>query len=99
MIDIKTFRLDGIPSSCYYIPNFVTLEEEQALLQNVNKAPKTKWVQLSNRRLQNWGGVPLNKVSITFSHINWLFRRIILLQLRPLFSKAPLSIFNLGNDS
>ena len=62
MTNLKDFRVDGIPNTCYYIPNFVTLEEEQSILQNVNKAPKSKWVKLSNRRLQNWGGIPSNGV-------------------------------------
>ncbi len=46
------------PDSSYYIPNFLNVEEEQLLLKNVYNVPKTKWTQLSRRRLQNWGGVP-----------------------------------------
>lgn len=49
-----------IDSICYY-PNFITLEEEKEILGQVYAAPKPKWTHLSNRRLQNWGGVPHSK--------------------------------------
>ena len=62
MTNLQDFLVNGIPNTCYYIPNFVTPEEEQSILQNVNKAAKSKWVKLSNRRLQNWGGIPSNGV-------------------------------------
>lgn len=42
----------------YYIPNCITEEEECKLIQNIYSAPKPKWTCLSNRKLQNWGGVP-----------------------------------------
>lgn len=50
-------RVLKCPSSVYYIPNFINQDEEDYLLQKVNDAPKPKWVQLKNRRLQNWGGI------------------------------------------
>ncbi|XP_046388662.1 alpha-ketoglutarate-dependent dioxygenase alkB homolog 6 [Ischnura elegans] len=55
---INKFRIDGAPSTVYYIPNFVSKLEEATLLEKVYKVPKPKWTQLSNRRLQNWGGIP-----------------------------------------
>ncbi|XP_015791974.1 alpha-ketoglutarate-dependent dioxygenase alkB homolog 6 [Tetranychus urticae] len=46
-----------IPDSIYYIPNFITEDEEEILTNKINDSSKIKWVGLSNRRLQNWGGV------------------------------------------
>ena len=63
MVILKDHKLLGVPDSAYYIPNFVSEQEEQIILNQVTKAPKCKWVQLSNRRLQNWGGIPLASVS------------------------------------
>ncbi|KAI0292982.1 hypothetical protein B0F90DRAFT_1644327 [Multifurca ochricompacta] len=40
----------------YYIPNFVTADEESYLLRKIQETPQPKWKQLSNRRLQTWGG-------------------------------------------
>jgi len=40
----------------YYIPNFVTEDEEVFLLRKIQETPQLKWKQLSNRRLQTWGG-------------------------------------------
>lgn len=40
----------------YYIPNFVTEDEEIFLLRKIQETPQLKWKQLSNRRLQTWGG-------------------------------------------
>ena len=40
------------------MPEFVTQQEEQALLAAVNSAPAKRWVQASGRSMQNWGGRP-----------------------------------------
>ena len=47
MIDISEFRLTNVPSTAYYIPNFIDEHEEQAIIKEVNRAPKSKWVKLS----------------------------------------------------
>lgn len=40
------------------MPNFISETEEKFIIEKVKTAPKPKWTQLSNRRLQNWGGIP-----------------------------------------
>ena len=70
---METYKLTNIPDSLYYIPNFITVEEEEHLLFCVNNVPRTRWVQLRNRRLQNWGGQPHAKGMIqTESLPKWL---------------------------
>lgn len=54
-----------MPPKAYYIPNFITEEEEKNIISNVYAAPKPKWTCLSNRKLQNWGGIPHPKGMIT----------------------------------
>ena len=51
-------NLFKVPPLINYIPNFITKEEEKEILQKIYSAPSPKWTQLSNRRLQNWGGIP-----------------------------------------
>ncbi|KAF2794188.1 alkB, alkylation repair protein 6 [Melanomma pulvis-pyrius CBS 109.77] len=46
---LQQFRIPHLPSNFYYIPNFVTAEEEASILQ---KIPSRRWVTLSHRRLQ-----------------------------------------------
>ncbi|XP_029781852.1 alpha-ketoglutarate-dependent dioxygenase alkB homolog 6 isoform X5 [Suricata suricatta] len=43
------------PPVIYYVPDFISKEEEEYLLRQVFNAPKPKWTQLSGRKLQNWG--------------------------------------------
>lgn len=51
---------------------FITENEEKSILSSIYAAPKPKWTQLSNRRLQNWGGIPHNKGMIAESIPIWL---------------------------
>ncbi|CAC5378474.1 ALKBH6 [Mytilus coruscus] len=60
------------PPTIYYIPEFITPEEEQRLMNSVYAAPKPKWTQLSNRRLQNWGGLPHPKGMVAEDIPQWL---------------------------
>ena len=61
---IEDFRVKGVPGKAFYVPNFISESDEHYLLSQINKTSKIKWTQLSNRRLQNWGGVPHPKVRI-----------------------------------
>ncbi|KAF1780755.1 Alpha-ketoglutarate-dependent dioxygenase alkB-like protein [Phytophthora cactorum] len=56
-IDIEEFRRGPIPG-VYYIPNWVTQDEEAAILERVYAVPGDNdlWVKLKHRRLQMWGG-------------------------------------------
>ncbi|XP_055732442.1 alpha-ketoglutarate-dependent dioxygenase alkB homolog 6 isoform X2 [Salvelinus fontinalis] len=65
---------DQAPPTVYYIPDFITEDEESQLSQQVYKAPKTKWTQLSNRRLQNWGGLPRPKGMLGEKLPDWLLK-------------------------
>lgn len=40
----------------FYIPNFISEQEEEYLLDKIQTSPRPKWKQLANRRLQYWGG-------------------------------------------
>lgn len=47
------------PPTIFYIPDFINEPEESWILDKVYTAPIPKWTQLLNRRLQNWGGLPI----------------------------------------
>lgn len=52
----ESSRGSDLASGFYYIPNFVTLDEEAYLIQHILHAPQPKWKVLQARRLQYWGG-------------------------------------------
>ncbi|KAI7200848.1 hypothetical protein KC365_g18850, partial [Hortaea werneckii] len=47
--ELEQYRIPDAPPSLYYIPNFITPEEEQQILESI---PPNKWISLSHRRLQ-----------------------------------------------
>ncbi|KAL2014668.1 hypothetical protein VTN00DRAFT_2193 [Thermoascus crustaceus] len=51
---LEAARIKSLPDDAYYIPNFVTEDEEERLLQKINNVPLPRWTQLSHRRLQSW---------------------------------------------
>ncbi|KAJ7457043.1 hypothetical protein FB451DRAFT_1047520 [Mycena latifolia] len=54
-IDLSIYRIPG-PDACYYIPDFLTEDEEEYLIRKIKEYPQQRWKQLANRRLQLWGG-------------------------------------------
>ncbi|XP_050297039.1 alpha-ketoglutarate-dependent dioxygenase alkB homolog 6 [Anthonomus grandis grandis] len=71
-MDVSNFRVPNIPPTIYYIPNFITQEEEEYIIKNVYSVPKPKWTCLTNRRLQDYGGVPHEKGMIPEKIPSWL---------------------------
>ncbi|KAI1113220.1 hypothetical protein F5Y14DRAFT_228063 [Nemania sp. NC0429] len=47
-------RVPQLPSAAFYIPDFITEDEERSILDKIASAPKPRWKQLSRRRLQTW---------------------------------------------
>ncbi|KAF8192823.1 hypothetical protein K438DRAFT_1829726 [Mycena galopus ATCC 62051] len=54
-VDLSSYRIPG-HDACYYLPNFLTEEEEEYLIRKIKEYPQQRWKQLANRRLQLWGG-------------------------------------------
>ncbi|XP_078473021.1 putative RNA/DNA demethylase ALKBH6 isoform X1 [Lampetra fluviatilis] len=71
---LEPHRLLNVPPTIYYVPDFLSHGEEEMLLREVYKAPKTKWTQLSGRRLQNWGGLPDPRGMLASPLPPWLAR-------------------------
>lgn len=71
-MNVESHLVSKAPPTVYYIPDFITLEEEESVIAHVNSAPKPKWTQLSHRRLQNWGGIPHPKGMIAEKLPEWL---------------------------
>jgi len=53
---VKLEKFSVLPD-LFYIPDYLTLKEQKTLVSSIQKS-SSAWVQLSKRRLQNWGGVP-----------------------------------------
>ncbi|XP_054794244.1 uncharacterized protein LOC129299795 [Prosopis cineraria] len=71
------YRVGTLPT-VLYIPNFITDNEENFLLNNIYAAPPSKWKSLKNRRLQNWGMIEFSnllKVGVDFV-LSFLFMSI-----------------------
>ncbi|MEJ1286895.1 spectrin repeat containing nuclear envelope family member 4 [Cricetulus griseus] len=64
------------PPLIYYVPDFISKEEEDYLLRQVFNAPKPKWTQLSGRKLQNWGGLPHPRGMVPERLPPWLQRYV-----------------------
>ncbi|TQV99966.1 hypothetical protein V2A60_005380 [Cordyceps javanica] len=63
---LEAARINGLPASAYYIPDFISPEEERFILDkartpdrimsssDIAASPKPRWKQLTHRRLQTW---------------------------------------------
>jgi len=69
---LRPFKVEGAPDSIYYVPDFISESEETELIRRVDSSPIPKWTTLSNRRLQNWGGLPHPKGMIAEPLPDWL---------------------------
>ncbi|XP_056292072.1 alpha-ketoglutarate-dependent dioxygenase alkB homolog 6 [Pseudoliparis swirei] len=70
--ELKQFVVNDAPPTVYYIPDFISEDEESYLQQQVYNSPRTKWTQLSGRRLQNWGGLPHPRGMLAEKMPDWL---------------------------
>lgn len=84
-VDFRKFKVKEAPADAYYIPNFITAAEEDDLWHQIYQAPKPKWTQLSNRRLQNWGGLPHLKGMIPDKIPTWLDKYLVKLHQMEVF--------------
>lgn len=71
-LKLKNFKVANAPDTVYYIPNFISQQEEDHILKNVYSVPKPKWTCLKNRKLQDWGGIPHKNGMITEDIPSWL---------------------------
>ncbi|KAH8737945.1 Alkbh6 protein [Ilyonectria robusta] len=53
-VSLDHARITVLPQSAFYIPNFISEEEERVILGKIAAAPKPRWKQLTHRRLQTW---------------------------------------------
>eukprot|EP01024_Parvocaulis_polyphysoides_P027012 TRINITY_DN24569_c0_g1_i1.p2 TRINITY_DN24569_c0_g1~~TRINITY_DN24569_c0_g1_i1.p2 ORF type:complete len:226 (-),score=32.80 TRINITY_DN24569_c0_g1_i1:275-952(-) len=61
----------GLLDNVYYINDFITQQEESWLMSEL-KQSKTKWTELSNRRLRNYGGIVHEKGLLPAPMPKWI---------------------------
>ncbi|XAO21812.1 hypothetical protein I312_100568 [Cryptococcus bacillisporus CA1280] len=54
---LAQYQVNNVPPAAYYIPDFITEEEEEYLIRKIEQSPQPKWKTVgTGRRLQYWGG-------------------------------------------
>jgi len=71
-LNLSEYLVPSVPATAYYVPEFITPEQENLMLREIEKSPTPRWTQLSNRRLQNYGGVPHKNGMICEKIPDWL---------------------------
>lgn len=51
-MDLEAYRIEDLPEDAFYLPDFITPDEETELLQQIHAQPLPKWRTLAHRRLQ-----------------------------------------------
>ncbi|EKD20517.1 uncharacterized protein L3040_004194 [Drepanopeziza brunnea f. sp. 'multigermtubi'] len=70
---LEDVRIKSLPATAFYISDFISGEEEQALLTKIETAPKPRWKHLSKRRLQTWpSDLTKNNALLDSPLPNWL---------------------------
>ncbi|KMQ48893.1 hypothetical protein A7C99_5852 [Trichophyton rubrum] len=54
---LERHKINQLPDTAYYIPDFISEDEEGILLSKITSVPAPRWTQLSRRRLQTWPSV------------------------------------------
>ncbi|OKL60333.1 hypothetical protein UA08_04198 [Talaromyces atroroseus] len=92
MLILDSARITDLPGNAFYIPNFITPEEEERILNKINSAPLPRWTQLSHRRLQTWPSALTKSNTLLAAPLpDWLHEPIIHPRLESLgcFADAP----------
>ncbi|OJD15274.1 hypothetical protein AJ78_04459 [Emergomyces pasteurianus Ep9510] len=77
-IHLEEARITTIPETAYYIPMFITQDEEEQLLHKITSVPIPRWTQLSRRRLQTWPSALSKSNTLLASPLpQWLISPII----------------------
>ncbi|KAJ5364117.1 Alpha-ketoglutarate-dependent dioxygenase alkB [Penicillium cataractarum] len=90
--DLEAARITSLPDDTFYIPNFISEEEEQVLLQKISSAPLPRWTHLTHRRLQTWPSALTKTNTLLSSPLpSWLITPIIEPRFKQLgiFADAP----------
>ncbi|KAL2112669.1 hypothetical protein VUR80DRAFT_6825 [Thermomyces stellatus] len=74
---LEDARVTCLPPSAFYIPDFITAQEEELILSKIANAPKPRWKQLTHRRLQTWPSELVKNSLIDEALPQWLVEPII----------------------
>ncbi|WEW55328.1 hypothetical protein PRK78_000757 [Emydomyces testavorans] len=87
----KQHRIKLLPESAYYIPEFITPEEEEQLLNKITSVPLPRWTHLSRRRLQTWPSALTKSDTLLESPLpDWLISPVVTrFKILDVFSASP----------
>ncbi|KAH0499008.1 hypothetical protein TgHK011_006229 [Trichoderma gracile] len=74
---LEAARIAALPSTAYYLPNFISEEEERLILDKIAAAPRPRWKQLTHRRLQTWPSDLVNNKLLDAPLPSWLETPIV----------------------
>lgn len=70
-------KVPCLPSSAFYIPDFISEDEERVILDKIANAPKPRWKQLTHRRLQTWPSDLVKNALIDAPLPQWLEEPVV----------------------